>query len=169
MLRSRQFTMQCRRFRELCVGQQVRCAKGVVSGGREGLTPLHAAGRGLATCALMARPSRRTRFHGSSSCDARRNLTQAAKSGVRLLFQRPKDRRSLEGASHLCFVNGAACNRPGILPLRPLVAPIWCCECSCTLHPAYVDFDHPLGRLSKRVNTLHHFLASNSNNSAFGE
>ena len=55
-----------------------------------------------------------TRF---SSRDARRNLTQAAKSGVRLLFLRSKDRRSLEDASHLCFVNGAACNRPEILPL----------------------------------------------------
>jgi hypothetical protein len=145
MLRSRQFTMRCRRFRELCVGQQVRCAKRVVNGGREGLTPLHAAGaRACHMCphgtAVMVH--KHTRF---SSCDARRNLTQAAKSGVRLLFLRSKDRRSLEDASHLCFVNGAACNRPEILPLRPAVSPIWCCECSCTLHPAYVDFDHPLG------------------------
>ena len=107
MLRSRQFTMRCRRFRELCVGQQVRCAKRVVDGGREGLTPLHAAGRGLATCALMARPLIRTRF---SSRDARRNLTQAAKSGVRLLFLGSKDRRASKTPRKPVLVNGAACS-----------------------------------------------------------
>ena len=36
-----------------------------MDGGREGLTPLHAAGRGLATCALMARPLRGTSTQGS--------------------------------------------------------------------------------------------------------
>lgn len=36
-----------------------------MDGGWEGLTPLHAAGRGLATCALMARPLRGTSTQGS--------------------------------------------------------------------------------------------------------
>ena len=92
---------------------------------------------------------RRTRF---SSCDARRNLTPAAKSGGRLLFLRSKDRRASKTPRKPGLVNGATCKRPEILRLCP---PIWRwsaqCSCSC-LHPAYVDFDHPLRRLSNRAN-----------------
>ena len=165
MLRSRQFTMRCRRFRELCVGQQVRCAKRVVDGGREGLTPLHAAGRGLATCALMARPLIRTRF---SSRDARRNLTQAAKSGVRLLFLGSKDRRASKTPRKPVLVNGAACKRPEILRLCPPVLRFG----SCSVHAActrltWTFTTHLLDYLTEPTH-MYRLPASNSNNSALG-
>ena len=136
MLRSRQFTMRCRRFRELCVGQAGQvCEKSGQWRWPGELDASSRQGKGLATCALMARPLRCTRF---SSRDARRNLTQAAKSGVRLLFLRCRDRRASKTPALCAFVNGAACSphatgpKSFLFALRSIIVGVFCVHAACT-------------------------------------
>jgi hypothetical protein len=111
-----------------------------------------ASSRGRARACHMCPHGTAVRCTRFSSCAARRNLTQAAKSGVGLLFLRSRDRRASKTPT-LCFRQ-----RRRMQPARnpSCLAPIyhrWSVLCSCSLHPAYVDFDHPLGRLSNRANT----------------
>lgn len=67
-----------------------------------------------------------TRF---SSCDARRNLTQAAKSGVRLLFLRSRDRRASK-----CFRQRRRMQPKSFLfTLRSVIVGVFCVHAASTL------------------------------------
>lgn len=135
-------------------GRQVRCARKMVNGWWPGGPDASSRGRARA-CHMCphgtaVKRHKHTRF---SSRDARRNLIQAAKSGVRLLFLRSKDRRASKTPALSVLRQRRRMQTARNPSSLPSGAPIWESQCSCSVHPAYVDFHHPLGRLSNRANT----------------
>lgn len=97
-----------------------------------------ASSRGRARACHMCPHGTAVRCTRFSSCDARRNLTQAAKSGVRLLFLRSRDRRASKTPALCAFVNGAACSphatgpKSFLFALRSIIVGVFCVHAACT-------------------------------------
>jgi hypothetical protein len=97
-----------------------------------------ASSRGRARACHMCPHGTAVRCTRFSSCAARRNLTQAAKSGVRLLFLRSRDRRASKTPALCAFVNGAACSphatgpKSFLFTLRSIIVGVFCVHAACT-------------------------------------